>query len=86
MTRSTILPAEPTLPNSDNNKVLKIIEWEKLNDKQLDMLASVKERLKNMGITPDDDCVSNIDAVIDAANKQIAIKAGEGNILPTKGE
>lgn len=86
MTRSTISPAEPTLPNSDNNKVLDLIEWKKLNDKQLDNFASVKERLKNLGITPDDKYIPNIDAVIDAAKKQIAIKAGEGNILPTKDE
>ena len=86
MTRSTISPAEPTLPNSDKNKALDVIEWEKLNDKQLAAFAAVKERLKNLGITPDDDCVSNIDAVIDAAKKQIAINTGEGNILPTKDE
>lgn len=74
------------MPNSDNSKVLNLIDWEKLNSGQLDKFATVKQRLKNLGVVPDDDCVPNIDAVIDAANKQIAINAGEGNLIPKKDE
>lgn len=71
------------MPNSDKNAAVNLIEWDKLSDSSLNKFLNAKQRLINMGFKADD---LFLDDIVEGAKKQIAIKAGEGNLPPKKDE